>query len=88
MFDETVTSLLGCSGSCILDSKEQDKEDHSGLPTALANIVGTTHTLELKSHTYFEHTCWKVVTAEGGEGGASCGKVAANEASKAFVSKR
>ncbi|GJY32873.1 ATP-dependent DNA helicase PIF1-like protein [Tanacetum coccineum] len=94
MFDETTTSLLGCFASCILDSKEQDEEDHSGLPTALANIMGTTHTLELKSHTYFEHgnyesfTCWNIVTAEdeeGGEGGASSGTVATNEASKVWI---
>ncbi|GJW31143.1 hypothetical protein Tco_0051175 [Tanacetum coccineum] len=38
MFDEMVTSLSGCSASCILDSKELDEEDHLGLPTALANI--------------------------------------------------
>ncbi|GKB85837.1 ATP-dependent DNA helicase PIF1-like protein [Tanacetum coccineum] len=94
MFDEMTTSLLGCSASSILDSEEQDEEDHSGLPTALANIVGTSHTLELKSHTYYEHgsyerfTCWKVVTGEDGEGGASSGMTAANEASKASVLKR
>ncbi|GKD88823.1 hypothetical protein Tco_1364330 [Tanacetum coccineum] len=76
------------------ENVRRDEEDHSGLPTALANIVGTTHTLELKSHTYFKHgnyesfTCWKVVTAEDGEGGASSGTVAANEASKAFMLKR
>ncbi|GJU68228.1 integrase, catalytic region, zinc finger, CCHC-type containing protein [Tanacetum coccineum] len=82
MFDETATSLLGCSASSILDFEElvyflasynstntftylrlQDEEDHSGLPTALANIV---------------------VTSEDGEGGASSGTSAANEASKAY----
>ncbi|GJY03032.1 ATP-dependent DNA helicase PIF1-like protein [Tanacetum coccineum] len=72
----------------------QDEEEHLGLPPALANIVGTRHTLELKSHTYYEHgtyesfTCWKVVTGEDVEEGASSGMVAANDASKAPVLKR
>ncbi|GKB82418.1 hypothetical protein Tco_0949313 [Tanacetum coccineum] len=45
--------------------------DHSPLPQALANIMGTSHTLEFKSHTYYEHntyesfTCWRIVTTEG-----------------------
>nr|GEV33394.1 hypothetical protein [Tanacetum cinerariifolium] len=40
--------------------------DHASLPFALANIIGTTHTLEMKSHTYYEHgtfesfTCWRI----------------------------
>nr|GEW54813.1 hypothetical protein [Tanacetum cinerariifolium] len=116
MFDETVASLLGCSASCILDSKEQvyflasynlantftyldmqDEEDHSGLPITLANIVGITHTLELKYHTYFEHgnyesfTCWNIVTIKDGEGeeeGTSSGTVATNKASKVSMPKR
>nr|GEX76605.1 hypothetical protein [Tanacetum cinerariifolium] len=47
----------------------QDEEASLGLPTALANIMGTSHILELQSHTYYEHmnyesfTCWKVVIA-------------------------
>ncbi|GJY77174.1 hypothetical protein Tco_0482290, partial [Tanacetum coccineum] len=57
-------------------SCEGDK--HSPLPQALANIVGASHTLEFKSHTYYEYntyesfTCWRIVTAEGmGESGGS-----------------
>ncbi|GJW86163.1 ATP-dependent DNA helicase PIF1-like protein [Tanacetum coccineum] len=85
MFDETTTSLLGCSASCILDSEEQ---------VYFLAPYSTTHTLELKSHTYFEHgnyesfTCWNIVIAEdeeGGEGGVSSGTVAANEASKVWI---
>nr|GEY87503.1 hypothetical protein [Tanacetum cinerariifolium] len=38
-----------------IDLRLQDEEASLGLPTALANIVGTRHTLELKSHTYYEH---------------------------------
>ncbi|GKC38306.1 54S ribosomal protein L19, mitochondrial [Tanacetum coccineum] len=29
-------------------------EDDSGLPTAIRNLIGTTHVMELKSHTYYE----------------------------------
>ncbi|GKC62436.1 reverse transcriptase domain-containing protein, partial [Tanacetum coccineum] len=70
MFDETVISLLKCSTSSILDSEGQDEEEHSNFPPALANIVGTSHTLDLNSNKYYEHktyesfTCWKVVTGE------------------------
>ncbi|GKC53455.1 reverse transcriptase domain-containing protein [Tanacetum coccineum] len=55
IFDETATSLVRCSVDLVLAAEEQDKESHSPLPNALANIVGTTHTLELKAHTYYEH---------------------------------
>ncbi|GJX50621.1 hypothetical protein Tco_0277466, partial [Tanacetum coccineum] len=53
------------------DYAMQQGDNHSPLPQALANIVGTTHTLDFKSHTYYEHntyesfTCWRIVTAEG-----------------------
>ncbi|GKB93521.1 reverse transcriptase domain-containing protein [Tanacetum coccineum] len=76
------------------DLRLQDEESHSGLPPALANIVGTGHTLELKSYTYYEHgtyesfTCWKVVISEDVEEDASSGMVAVNDASKAPALKR
>nr|GEY94372.1 hypothetical protein [Tanacetum cinerariifolium] len=44
----------------------QSVEDNSGLPTAIRNLIGTTHVMELKSHTYYEYgsyesfTCWKI----------------------------
>ncbi|GJX13490.1 ATP-dependent DNA helicase PIF1-like protein [Tanacetum coccineum] len=50
MFDETAKSLVRCSTSSIVGSEDQEEGD-SGLPPALANIVGTSHTLEIKSHT-------------------------------------
>nr|GEW89403.1 hypothetical protein [Tanacetum cinerariifolium] len=37
-------------------------DDTSSLAAALANIIGTTHTLELKSHTYYEHGTFKSFT--------------------------
>ncbi|GKE61704.1 ATP-dependent DNA helicase PIF1-like protein, partial [Tanacetum coccineum] len=69
LFDETARSLLKCSASAM------DEDEHSGFPAALANIVGTSQTLELKSHTYYEHqnyesfTCWRIVTDDVVEGG-------------------
>ncbi|KAL6554207.1 hypothetical protein OROMI_019880 [Orobanche minor] len=62
MFDETATNLVKCSAESILESSD----NHSSLPPAIANIIGTTHVLELKSHTYYEYgsyesfTCWKI----------------------------
>ena len=44
----------------------QDTDDHGNLPTAIANIIGTTHVFEIKSHTYYEYgtfesfTCWAI----------------------------
>ncbi|GJR83744.1 hypothetical protein Tco_0154529 [Tanacetum coccineum] len=69
------------------------EDEHSDLPLAIANIVGTIYTLELKSYTYYEHgtyesfTCWKVVIEEVVEESASSGMVAANAGSKAPVLK-
>ncbi|GJZ68071.1 DNA helicase PIF1, ATP-dependent [Tanacetum coccineum] len=74
MFDETTTGLLKCYASAMVASQAQDEDEHSGLPAALANIVGTIQTLELKSHTYYEHqnyesfTCWRIVADDAVEG--------------------
>ncbi|GKE45753.1 hypothetical protein Tco_1473037, partial [Tanacetum coccineum] len=44
--------------------------DDVGLPRPLANIIGITKTLEIKSHTYYEHvtfesfTCWRIASEE------------------------
>nr|GEW45233.1 helicase [Tanacetum cinerariifolium] len=53
-------------------------DDNLPLPQALENIVGTSLTLEFKSHTYYKHnmyksyTCWRIVIAEGmGDSGGS-----------------
>ncbi|GKC13464.1 ATP-dependent DNA helicase PIF1-like protein [Tanacetum coccineum] len=69
MFNETATSLVKFIADSIAEYEDQ-VDLHSPLPQALANIVGTSHTLEFKSHTYYEHntyesfTCWRIVTAE------------------------
>ncbi|GKB84241.1 hypothetical protein Tco_0956513, partial [Tanacetum coccineum] len=45
-------------------------DETSDFLAALTNIIGSTHTLELKSHTYYEHgtfesfTCWKLHSIE------------------------
>ena len=44
----------------------QDEDDLLALPLPLLDLIGTTYTLELKSHTYYEHgnsesfTCWTI----------------------------
>nr|GEU56038.1 hypothetical protein [Tanacetum cinerariifolium] len=62
MFDETATELVKVPADSILK--------HSRLPPAIANIIGITRVLELKSHTYYEYgsfesfTCWKINPTE------------------------
>lgn len=40
------------------------------LPRAITNLIGTTHTFEVKTSTYFEHgafesfTCWNIIPAD------------------------
>nr|GEX19913.1 hypothetical protein [Tanacetum cinerariifolium] len=69
MFDEPAKELLKCSADSLAAADDESGfgyTDHAGLPFALANIIGTTHTLEMKSHTYYEHgtvesfTCWRI----------------------------
>ncbi|GKC94312.1 hypothetical protein Tco_1159754, partial [Tanacetum coccineum] len=86
-------SLYNLSNTHI-DLRLPDEEEHSGLPITLANIVGTSHTLELKSHTYYKHgnyksfTCWRVVTDDAVEESSNSGMVAAKADSKAPMVKR
>ncbi|GKD12838.1 RNA-directed DNA polymerase, eukaryota [Tanacetum coccineum] len=73
MFDEPAKELLKCSADSLAAADDESGfgyADHAGLPLALANIIGTTHTLEMKSHTYYEHgtfesfTCWRIAPEE------------------------
>ncbi|GJU61121.1 replication protein A 70 kDa DNA-binding subunit C-like protein [Tanacetum coccineum] len=50
IFNEIATELLNCYDDSLIESVEDD----SGLPTAIKNLIGTTHVMELKSHTYYE----------------------------------
>nr|GEY88735.1 hypothetical protein [Tanacetum cinerariifolium] len=55
----------------------QYAKDDSGLSTAIRNLIGTTHVMELKSHTYYEYGCyesftfWKINPANLVDDGAS-----------------
>lgn len=65
IFNELEVELIKCSADCLIQLGD---EDDSGLPTAIKNLIGTTHVMELKSRTYYEHgsyksfTCWKIVS--------------------------
>nr|GFB42158.1 hypothetical protein [Tanacetum cinerariifolium] len=73
MFDEPEKELLKCFADSLAAADDKSGfgyADHAGLPLALANIIGTTHALEMKSHTYYEHgtfesfTCWRIAPEE------------------------
>nr|GEX98493.1 hypothetical protein [Tanacetum cinerariifolium] len=76
MFNEIATKLLKCSVESLLGAGE-DEDDESSLPTTIRNLIGTTHVLEIKSHTYYEYgtfesfTCWKINPSEMVDDGAS-----------------
>nr|GEW78591.1 hypothetical protein [Tanacetum cinerariifolium] len=48
-------------------------DDHVSLPPAILNVIGTTQTMEIKSHSYYEYgtfesfTCWQFNPKEGGD---------------------
>ncbi|GJZ27765.1 replication protein A 70 kDa DNA-binding subunit C-like protein [Tanacetum coccineum] len=60
-----------------VDTAHTSVEDDSGLPTAIRNLICTTHVMELKSYTYYEYgsyesfTCWKINPADLVDNGAS-----------------
>nr|GEW19182.1 hypothetical protein [Tanacetum cinerariifolium] len=62
MFNETASELVKCLADSIAESLDKDPS----LPPTLTNTICPSHTLELKSHTYYEHgtfesfTCWKM----------------------------
>ncbi|GJS13239.1 replication protein A 70 kDa DNA-binding subunit C-like protein [Tanacetum coccineum] len=72
--------LLKCSAESLLGA-EEDEDDESSLPTAIRNLIGTSHVLEIKSHTYYEYgtfesfTLWKVNPSEMVADGASSSSV-------------
>ncbi|GJY62119.1 hypothetical protein Tco_0462776 [Tanacetum coccineum] len=93
MFDETTRTVVKCLAGSIVGSEEQDEEE-TGLPPALANIVGTIHTLELKSNLYYEHanyesfTCWTIVLEEALDESGSSGTLVAAGGPKTGVEER
>nr|GFA16737.1 hypothetical protein [Tanacetum cinerariifolium] len=67
MFDEPEKELLKCFADFLAVAYDESGfgyADHAGLPLALTNIIGTTHTLEMKSHTYYEHGSFESFTEE------------------------
>lgn len=44
----------------------QGLDEHANLPSPIADLIGTTHVFEIKTHTYYEYgtfesfTCWTV----------------------------
>ena len=65
LFDETVRDLLKCSPESLLENGPEE-DGAFNLPRAISALIGTSHILELRSNTYFEHgpyesfTCWKI----------------------------
>nr|GEY86368.1 hypothetical protein [Tanacetum cinerariifolium] len=58
MLDEPVTELVKCSIDSLSEADEDvglAYVDYVGFPQALANIIGTTQTLEIESHMYYKH---------------------------------
>ncbi|GJS78702.1 reverse transcriptase domain-containing protein [Tanacetum coccineum] len=65
VIDEPATELVKCSADSLVAADEDvglAYADDVGLPRALANIIGTTQKLEIKSHTYYEHGTFKSFT--------------------------
>ncbi|GKA07139.1 DNA helicase PIF1, ATP-dependent [Tanacetum coccineum] len=68
MFNDTTMELIKCSAELLMvgDDEGAEADPDSNLPTAIRNLVGTTHVLEIKSHTYYKYgsfesfTCWKI----------------------------
>ena len=52
----------------------QDSENGALLPRAITDIVGTTHTMEIKTHTYYEHGSYESFTCS-----ANCAEQTADE---------
>ncbi|GJT55212.1 reverse transcriptase domain-containing protein [Tanacetum coccineum] len=73
MFDEPAIELVKCTAYTLASADEDvgfGYADDAGLPRALANIVGTIQTMEIKTQSYYEHrtfesfTCWRLAAQE------------------------
>ncbi|GKD71302.1 nucleic acid-binding, OB-fold protein [Tanacetum coccineum] len=73
MFDEIATALVGCLVGSLMDIEDESADGHVSLPPAISNFIGTTHVMEIKSHSYYGYgsfesfTCWQINPTEGGE---------------------
>ncbi|GJR23564.1 ATP-dependent DNA helicase PIF1 [Tanacetum coccineum] len=76
----------------VMDDEGADADADLNLPTAIRNLIGMTHILEIKSHTYYEYgsfesfTYWKINPSESDEDTASSSTptLTADEASPSF----
>nr|GEU94449.1 hypothetical protein [Tanacetum cinerariifolium] len=72
-------------------SVDYPDEDETAFPSALVNIMGAVHTLELKSNLYYEHansesfTCWIVVLEDVLDESGSSGTLVASGSLKTDV---
>ncbi|GJS28375.1 retrovirus-related pol polyprotein from transposon TNT 1-94 [Tanacetum coccineum] len=73
MFDEPAIELVKYTAYTLALADEDvgfGYADDAGLPRALANIVGTIQTMEIKTQSYYEHrtfesfTCWRLAAQE------------------------
>nr|GFC14042.1 hypothetical protein [Tanacetum cinerariifolium] len=84
MFNDTATELLKSSPESLMGAEDggADAYDDANLPTAIRNLIGTTHVLDIKSYTYYEYstfesfTCWKINLSELVEDGTSSSTLA------------
>ncbi|GJR00888.1 retrovirus-related pol polyprotein from transposon TNT 1-94 [Tanacetum coccineum] len=55
MFNDTAMELLKCLAESLMGTKDEytDADDELNLPVAIRNLIGTTHVLKIKSHTYY-----------------------------------
>nr|GEV09020.1 hypothetical protein [Tanacetum cinerariifolium] len=94
MFNDTTTELIKCSAKSLMvgDDEGANAYSNSNLPTTIRNLVGMTHVLEIKSHTYYEYgsfesfTCWKINPSDPVDDDASSSTptLTADEASSSF----
>nr|GEU74548.1 hypothetical protein [Tanacetum cinerariifolium] len=71
IFNETATALVNYSADFLMDTMDESLEDHLNLPPSLSNLIGTSHVMEIKSHTYYKYgtfksfTCWQILPSVG-----------------------
>nr|GEW27091.1 hypothetical protein [Tanacetum cinerariifolium] len=77
MFNDTATKLLKCSAESLMGAEDEGADADNDSNTAIRNLIGTTHILEIKSHTNYVYgtfesfACWKINLSELVEDGAS-----------------
>lgn len=62
LFDEVARDLLKCSPESLLESDIEAQGFN--LPQAITNLIGTSHTFEFKTSSYFEHGTFESFTLQ------------------------